>query len=172
MTATTTNDWPGWFAAAGDPGVDGELRAIFHRLQAEIEWRKPTCWISGKCCNFDTYGHRLYVTAMEIAWLLRQIPAQSLPSHVDPHGSCVFQVGKLCGVHSIRPLGCRIFFCQEGTGDWQHEVYERFQAELRVLHETRGIGYRYLEWRSGLIEAIAHKPTVLTAAPVAPSAGR
>ena len=54
-----------------------------------------------------------------------------------------------------RPLGCRVFFCQQGTEDWQHELYERFLARLKALHEQYDVAYRYLEWRAALAEAAA-----------------
>jgi hypothetical protein len=50
-------------------------------------------------------------------------------------------------------MGCRVFFCQEGTQGWQQELYEQFLAELRRMHEDRGLPYRYMEWRAGLREA-------------------
>ena len=66
---------------------------------------------------------------------------------------CAFQVNGMCGIHTIRPLGCRIFFCQEGTQDWQQDVYEQFQQRIRRLHDEHELPYRYMEWRAGLIEA-------------------
>jgi len=63
---------------------------------------------------------------------------------------CPYQISGLCDVHPIRPFGCRIFFCDSTSTDWQHEQYERFHAELKALHETLGVPYFYLEWREAL----------------------
>ncbi len=70
-------------------------------------------------------------------------------------GLCPFQVDKLCTAHSVRPLGCRVFFCQEGTQAWQQDVYESFQNDLRALHERHSLTYAYLEWRGALATAYA-----------------
>jgi Fe-S-cluster containining protein len=71
------------------------------------------------------------------------------PLATDSPG-CPFQVAKLCGVHALRPFGCRMFFCDPSATDWQNETYERFHAELRRLHEAMGVPYRYVEWRAAL----------------------
>ncbi|MEP0844685.1 MAG: hypothetical protein HRF43_18450, partial [Phycisphaerae bacterium] len=40
--------------------------------------RSPVCWNSGACCNFGAYGHRLYVTTLEVAYYLAGGPAAGL----------------------------------------------------------------------------------------------
>jgi Fe-S-cluster containining protein len=62
----------------------------------------------------------------------------------------------MCSVHQSRPFACRVFFCQEGSDDWQSEQYETFQSTMKNLHEKLGLPYRYMEWRSGLADAQAH----------------
>ncbi len=152
MTPTLSDDdvalWRHWCKAAKRPAVSAALHDLYAQLDAAVADRAPTCWSSGKCCSFDAYGHRLYVTALEIAWMLPSVP---LPPTLPPlTGPCVFQVDRLCSVHRLRPLGCRVFFCQQGTQDWQRELYEDFLRRLRDLHESHRLEYRYLEWRSGL----------------------
>jgi Fe-S-cluster containining protein len=63
---------------------------------------------------------------------------------------CPFQIFGLCGVHPIRPLGCRIFFCDPQTTRWQQEQYECFHARLKRLHDELAVPYLYMEWRSAL----------------------
>lgn len=148
--------WPELFTRAADARVDAALRSLYADVAAAIEQRGPTCWISGRCCNFDAFGHRLYVTAVEIAWCLSQAQATgaALPESIDLTGACAFQRGGLCSIHAIRPLGCRLFFCQEGTEEWQHEQYEIMQRRLREMHEALALPYHYVEWRAGLSEAL------------------
>lgn len=176
MTRTTTTEpddrtlWRLWRQAAVKPELDGAIVALYDQLDAAIRARGPTCWTSGKCCNFDAYGHRLYVTGLEIAWVLWRTQGttpQHEPKHADNRSlpiltpspprpltpSCPYQLDKLCSIHAHRPMGCRVFFCQSGTEEWQRELYETFLARLRALHETHGVPYRYMEWRAGLIAA-------------------
>ncbi len=142
--------WPAWFDAAASPPIDRAIAALYAELDAQVASRGPTCWLSGKCCHFDAYGHRLYVTGLEIAWVLTKTAPRT-----PVEGGCMFQRDKLCSIHTLRPLGCRIFFCQAGTQQWQQELYETFLARLRALHEERALPYRYMEWRDGLAQATA-----------------
>jgi Fe-S-cluster containining protein len=63
---------------------------------------------------------------------------------------CPFQVGKICTVHTIRPFGCRVFFCDPTSQGWQQEQYEHFHARLKGLHEELSVPYSYVEWRKAL----------------------
>ena len=87
-------------------------------------------------------------------------PAQRalLTLPVEPRGGCPFQVDTLCNAHAMRPLGCRVFFCERGAEEWQHGLYEQCQTRLRTLHETYGIEYAYAEWRASLKVAIECMP--------------
>lgn len=143
--------WDRWFQAAADTSVDAALRGLFDRLDEKVACGPGVCNRTGDCCQFDQFGHRLYVTALEIAWLLTRV---AKPTDVDPGGACVFQVDRLCTVHAVRPIGCRVFFCDRGCDDWQHALCEQFLAELRQLHREHGVEYRYMEWRVGLAEAV------------------
>ncbi len=155
-------DWERWREAAARPDIDAALRALYAEVDAAIAQRGPTCWTSGKCCKFESFGHRLYVTALEVAWFLGQVdtdvassavaesPGIRLPQLAETAGACPYQIAGRCSTHAVRPLGCRIFFCQAGTEDWQQDLYETFLMRLRSLHEGHGIAYRYLDWIAGL----------------------
>ena len=156
-------------AAAGRADVGTAVRSVYDAVDVEIGRRRPTCDASGRCCRFEEYGHRLYVTTLELAAFLngrdevrRSVAEGGRPSTASPfvilHPSpspwdatgCPFQEGKLCGVHAIRPFGCRMFFCDPTSTDWQNDAYERFHGQLKQLHQTLGVPYFYVEWRQAL----------------------
>jgi len=152
--------WSDWFAYAGEPAIDRALRKLYNDLDDAVASRGPTCWISGRCCQFDTFDHLLYVTGLEVAWVMRQLDdarrdalrRAPLPST----DACPFQHDKLCGIRAIRPLGCRVFFCDPNAQAWQNPLYEQFLTRLRQLHDEHGVEYRYMEWRGGLKSAREH----------------
>ncbi|MHC4996635.1 MAG: hypothetical protein ACYTGQ_16450 [Planctomycetota bacterium] len=149
--------WEQWKGAAQTAEVDGALRDLYARLDAEITELGPTCWVSGNCCRFVSCGHRLYVTGLEIAWMIGrleegawgEIEAEAIP---DLDG-CPFQVEGKCSTHGIRPLGCRVYYCDPNAQGWQQEVYEKYQDKIRALHSKLRLEYRYREGRVGLSEA-------------------
>ena len=157
--------------AAKRPEVRKAVARVYSAVQKEIDTRRPLCVSSGRCCRFEEYGHRLYITTIELAAFTHDLESQphtaplergastqidasrlnlqQLPEPPNPAG-CPYQVGKLCGVHAIRPFGCRIFFCDPTASEWQNQAYERFHAELKLLHEQLSVPYYYVEWRSAL----------------------
>ncbi len=136
-----------------------ELDGIYKDLAGEITARSPKCSASGRCCKFESFGHRLYVTGLEAAYLWARLgdaarPSEAAVNDARAAGGCPFQPERLCTVHAIRPMGCRMFFCDETARDWQEATYERYQSRIRELHDRLGIAYIYAEWRA-LLELLA-----------------
>lgn len=154
--------WRAWREAAGDAAVVEAIDAVHRRIEAAVIERGPRCDQSGRCCRFGEYGHDLFVTGLEIAVFLRRASRPSnaigrargvsLPQ-LSSERACPFMIDNACSVHAIRPAGCRIFFCEPGTQGWQQDLYERSLVEVRRLHETQGLPYRYMEWLDGLAAA-------------------
>ncbi len=168
-----------WRAAAINPTVTAPLEALFAEIAATITARAPACWASGRCCHFEAHGHRLYVTGLEVAYTLARLPVTPLPSSskafsgtmslplalghqesggnrrttpitTSPAPDCAFQAANLCTIHTIKPLACRVYFCDESAQSWQHDLMERLMSSLRALHDAHDIPYRYMEWRAAL----------------------
>lgn len=140
-------------AARSIDDLAAAVDALYARVYAEVATRKPVCDISGRCCRFEAYGHRLFVTTVELAAFARGAVGPTPPADVGPTWDgtgCPYQVGGLCSAHAIRPFGCRIYFCDATSTAWQQDAYERFHAELRALHDQFGVPYFYVEWREGL----------------------
>lgn len=139
-----------WLAAIARPEVARSLEHIYTSVAQEITARAPACWASGRCCNFAKAGHRLYVTGLEAAYALHHhTPPRStlsLPQLTSPLPICPFLDGTLCGIHTIKPLACRTYFCDTTARDWQEALTERALADIRALHDHAAVEYRYAEW--------------------------
>lgn len=142
-----------WVGAIARDEIARSLESIFARAASEIESRGPACWASGRCCNFERTGHRLYVTGLETAYALARASRGVTRADIDAaraRGGCPFQEHNLCGIHTIKPLGCRVYFCDRSAQSWQQDLCERLLADIRSLHEAHQIEYRYGEWRAML----------------------
>jgi len=137
-----------WSASRRTDARDA-VEQLYLRVEREIDLRRPVCLASGRCCHFEQFGHRLYVTTLELAKFLHDLPVDRRALCWDGSG-CPFQRDKLCTVHAIRPFGCRIFFCDASSTSWQNAVYERFHRELKSLHDQLDVPYFYVEWRQAL----------------------
>lgn len=142
-----------WLAAAADGRVSAELGAVYTLIADQIAARGPACWASGRCCNFRQAGHRLYVTGLEAAFTVSRLATPLRGQDLDgalARGDCPFLTGNLCGVHTIKPMGCRVYFCDASAQVWQTDLSERAMEMIRAIHDRHGIEYRYGEWRSML----------------------
>jgi Fe-S-cluster containining protein len=137
-------------SASNRDDVRAAVTTLYQDVQKQIDLRRPLCILSGRCCHFEDFGHNLYVTTLELATFLHDLQQLHLPQPKENPGGCPFQKNKLCSVHSIRPFGCRIFFCDSTSTEWQQEQYQIFHTRLRQLHGDLAVPYFYLEWRQGL----------------------
>mgnify|MGYP001828755906 CR=1 FL=1 len=161
------SSWQAWRNAAKCDEIDAGIRSLYDDLAAVVAERRPVCNASGRCCKFEAYGHRLYVTGLEITWFLGGVSGKNQEASKDlassnqslsltqlaPAPNCPYQINGLCSTHTIRPLGCRAFFCEEGTEAWQQDTTEHFLERLKKLHLEHDLPYAYMEWRAGLAEA-------------------
>lgn len=160
-----------WIAAVQQSAVAAALSELFAEASTAIAARGPACWASGRCCNFAKTGHRLYVTGLEAAWTVHHARLQSRQTQLAQsreanakalalpvlspmsitaareRGDCPFLMDNSCTVHTIKPLACRVYFCDASAQQWQHELSEQLLTELRRVHEKHAISYRYAEWR-------------------------
>lgn len=136
--------------AASRDDVRAAVGEVYAQLAKEVDVRRPLCIASGRCCRFEEFGHRLYVTTIELAAFVAGVGEERGRIEAWDGTGCPFQVNKLCGVHAIRPFGCRVFFCDATADEWQKAMYERFHQNLRELHGRLDVPYFYVKWRRGL----------------------
>ncbi len=153
-----------WRLAARTEPVDSTLRSIYREIAESTRTARPICVASGKCCRFEAYGHRLYVTGLEVAWFLDQFEALGRSvtlaeiAAARGAGTCPFLAEGFCSVHTIRPFACRTFFCDPRSEAWQTELHESCHGRVRALHEQLQLPYWYGEWRQ-VLEAASAPPT-------------
>ena len=123
-------------------GLWGELRALYAQLDAEVARLGPVCQLSGRCCRFREYGHTLFVSAMEVAFLLNGAPDPHRP--LDHGDTCPWQdsLGR-CAAREARPLGCRVYYCAPTDPTAVTELSERFISRLKSLAERHGLPWNY-----------------------------
>ncbi len=128
--------------ACGAPEFLRELEGLLARAEQQVDALSPACRACGGCCDFARAGHRLYATTGEIALLIARSPqpaGEVLPLH------CAYQIGGACTARSGRPLGCRMFFCDEKTTLQREEIYEWHHHAIAALHQRCEISYQYAE---------------------------
>jgi len=108
------------------------------------------CAVCGKCCDFEAYDHRLYVTTPEIIYFVEKFGKENIRQMTT--SSCCYQVENKCSVHAYRFSGCRIFCCK-GDATFQSELTESAIKKFKALCSELQIPYRYVELPVALKEA-------------------
>jgi hypothetical protein len=162
-----------WRELAGHPAVEAFFVRARARIAEVVRAQRPICLASGACCNFEKFGHRMYVSGLEAAFVVARIDAARKARAANPlrvldiaaardRGDCPYLVTNVndpagrafCGEHEERPLGCRIFYCDKGAdgrgAEWQSELYEAIHREIVALHQALDAPYSYIEWREAL----------------------
>lgn len=124
--------------------VPAALRAALHDLYREFDAETarvaPVCIASGRCCDFDAFGHTLFTSAVE-AELLADEGGPEAPG-AQP-GFCPWWKERRCTARGARPLGCRAFFCDETKSAAMEDLHERYLGRLKGLHDEHGVPWNY-----------------------------
>ncbi|MCB9849086.1 MAG: hypothetical protein H6817_00105 [Phycisphaerales bacterium] len=134
-----------------DPEFVRAMDAYYAELDRAIADREPVCTNRGACCRFASYGHNLFVTAVELAYFLAKTPD---PLLAPPDRSfCPYQQAGQCTARAGRPVGCRVYFCDRDAQDWQPGQTESALQELAKIGDRFDIPYVYVEWTDALRQA-------------------
>ena len=98
------------------------------------------CKACGKCCDFEGFDHRLFVTPPEIIYLAAKLGTKSLKTM--PTSRCPYNIDNKCSIYEYRFAGCRIFFCKTNK-DFQSELSESVLKKFKSLCTQFNIHYRY-----------------------------
>jgi hypothetical protein len=133
-------------AALGDDALAAGVQSLYRTAEAAIAVRQPICHPCARCCQFERYGHNLFVSTAEVAFFLqtRSVARVCMPLE----GTCPFlRTGQArCSARSARPLGCRLYFCDRTCQTWQQDLYRVLHRRLQDLHLKMGVPYFYAEW--------------------------
>jgi Fe-S-cluster containining protein len=110
-----------------------------------------SCEVCGKCCDFESYDHRLYVTTPELLFFVDKLGDKNIKKMTS--GRCSYQVNNKCSVYDYRFAGCRIFSCK-GNADFQSELTESAIKKFKALCAKLRIPYRYVELPAALKSVI------------------
>ncbi len=120
-----------------------EVEDVYAELDLTLRRLGYACRACGECCDLVRNQFRLYLSTLELGLILEREGIERLPPQRD--GRCGFQtVDGRCGIHKVRPLGCRTFFCT-ARGRHLGDVYEAALGKLRRLAEKYACVWEYCQ---------------------------
>ncbi|OQY05645.1 MAG: hypothetical protein B6I25_05315 [Planctomycetales bacterium 4572_13] len=140
-----------------DSKIIKEVEAIYRWLDEQLAEMDSSCRACGDCCDFEAFGHRLYITTPELIYFQH---------HIGPDiktmttGICPYRIDGKCAVYHRRFSGCRIFSCK---GDTQKEnaLCEQAVSKFKSLCDEYDISYHYVYLKAGL-EMLVENPEFKT----------
>ncbi len=120
------------------------------RLSGDLVGRCDSC---GRCCDFEAFDHRLYVTLPELMYLAANLGAENV--RPMPDSRCPYHLICQCTVYKYRFAGCRIFSCK-GDADFQSGLSESALKKFKSICTEFNIPYRYTDLATALNGYASH----------------
>jgi len=136
-------------SASGSRELAAAVERLYRQVDSVVAGSGFRCSNKGLCCDFGQYGHKLFVTTVELAYFVR---GQGSQAPQGAAGCCPYHQAGVCVARRHRPIGCRLFFCQPGSAGWQERQYQALRGRIIALHERLGLPYMYVEWLGGLAQ--------------------
>ncbi|MBM4102729.1 MAG: hypothetical protein FJ263_01585 [Planctomycetes bacterium] len=130
------------------------VERIYLSLEAELLQTPDKCKACGKCCDFESFGHKLYITTPELLYFRAVLAKNKIPILPMKTGVCPYCKDGKCSVYPWRFAGCRIFNCT-GNADLQGELSEKMIRRMKQICLQESLSYRYLDLKTALNQAAA-----------------
>lgn len=133
-----------------DSHLVNKVAEIYKEIDEKIHSHRElsgVCSTCGKCCDFESFDHKLFVTPPELMYLSAKLHNENLKPMKG--GRCPYNDGSKCGVYEFRFSGCRIFCCK-GDTDFQSGLSESSIKKFKAICERFQISYRYTDLATAL----------------------
>jgi hypothetical protein len=125
-----------------ESGPQSELQSVYDEIDREVARLGPICELSGRCCRFREFGHTLFVSALELRYLVAGAPEPS--GRLDRGDTCPWQDDRgRCTAREARPLGCRVFYCDPNYQEFAYEISERAIARIKQITQKWDLAWSY-----------------------------
>ncbi len=126
--------------------VEKAVKSLYEQLDEQAA-DDSICKACGKCCDFERYGHRLFITTPELVYFQRCVePDKRIPMEYDV---CPYMSKGKCTVHQHRFAGCRIFFCGADSAK-QSELSEKAVRQFKEICKENDLPYEYIDLKEAL----------------------
>ncbi len=129
-----------------DSQIIQEVSEIYTWIDGQLAGIDRSCKACGQCCDFEAFGHRLYVTTPELMFFKQFVGGEIREMTA---GVCPYRIDGKCSVYLYRFSGCRIFAC-EGDSEEENLLSEQTVHKFKTLCVRHGIPYHYVYLKSAL----------------------
>jgi Fe-S-cluster containining protein len=137
-------------APARRSGIAGAVDGVYGWIDSQISQNPAQCDACGKCCDFENYDHRLFVTSPELTYFALKLDPDKIKPM--PAGRCPYNIDGKCIVYPFRFAGCRIFSCKRDK-EIQNRLSEQAVVKFKAICEKFRLPYRYTDLPTALNKA-------------------
>ena len=133
------------------------VESIYQWIDQQLSQLDTSCRACGNCCDFESFGHKLYITTPELLYFQHHLeePVKAMTADI-----CPYRIDGKCSVYSFRFSGCRIYSCQ-GDSEKENELCELVIGKLKSLCDKHDIPYHYVYLKNAL-GILRDKPESIT----------
>lgn len=126
-----------------------KVAEIYSWLDSQIQQNNLVvqCKACGRCCDFENFGHLLFITTPELIFLKENLNSQKIKTM--PTAVCPYNEKGRCTIYPFRFASCRIFFCN-GDKDFQNRLSESVISRFKSLCTEFDIPYIYSDLKTAL----------------------
>ena len=129
-----------------DKQIADSVATIYRSIDHGATQAGAGCEQCGKCCDFEEFGHRIFVTSAEMVYFIHNTKEPLRPAK---DGRCPYNIDGQCSVYEHRFAACRVFYCK-GDADLQSKLAETAIRDLKSICDKFGITYRYTDLPTAL----------------------
>jgi hypothetical protein len=133
-----------------------KVAEVYDWLEAQIQLSDEgggRCDNCGRCCDFEAFDHRLFVTPPELMYLAANLGAENVKPM--PDSRCPYHLICQCTIYKYRFAGCRIFSCKDDA-DFQSRLSESVLKKFKLICTEFNIPYRYTDLATALNGYASH----------------
>ena len=130
--------------------VEQDIVATVDKLYNWIDSNIPSpnpCDACGRCCDFKTYDHRLFVTPPEMIHFKAKLAPEKIKTMTTD--TCPYNINGKCTAYPYRFASCRIFNCKTDAAP-QADLTEAALTQLKKICEKFDLQYNYVELKTAL----------------------
>jgi hypothetical protein len=130
--------------------VRNEIKNLYETLDAQLFNLEATCHACGDCCDLPRFGHELWLSNLELAYLLDS----QEPEPCSIVGVCPYRLEGKCSARVGRALGCRVFHCDLDATSME-SITEAYLEKMKKIATAHGLTIEYGELISSLSRYVA-----------------
>ena len=127
--------------------ISAAVQQVYDFIDSQTAPPENSCTACGKCCDFENFDHKLFVTSPELIYFANKNATEKIKPMQNE--TCPYKENEKCTVYENRFAGCRIFSCKADK-DFQSTLTEKALSKLKSICKDFQIPYRCLDLETAL----------------------